>query len=79
MSIKLLKFYLTHWQRGASFYLLFMIIFFKVAILKIMYNMASLNINMNFKTCRQDDPLFSLTLTSILLGAHNNEKHFIIK
>ena len=71
MSIK--QFHLTQWQRGASFYLLYMIILFKfeVAILKIICNMASSNINLTLK----DDPPFSLTLTSILLSTHN-EKQF---
>ena len=50
----------------------------KVAILKIVYNMASSNINLILKvTGSMNLTSFSLTLTSILLGAHNNEKQFI--
>ena len=32
---------------------------------------------LNFKSYRQDDPPFSLTLTSILLGTYNNKKQLI--
>ena len=50
-GVQLNKFYLTQWQRGASFYLLYMIILFKfkVALLKIMYIIASSNISLTLK------------------------------
>ena len=75
----LYKFYLTQWQRGSLFYfLMYMIIMFKfkVAILKMMHNIASSNINFIFNFLKLT---FSLTLTSgILLGTHNNGKRFIL-
>ena len=45
------KFYLTQWQRGTLFFLLYMPILFKfeVAILKTMYNMTSSNDNLTLK------------------------------
>ena len=50
---------------------------FEVAILKIIKNMVSSKHKLNFKSYRQEDPPFSLKLTYILLGTHNNEKQFI--
>ena len=59
-TAQLNKFYLTQWQRGTSLYLLFMSILrkFKVAILKIRYNVASSSINLTLKiNSRMNFPL----------------------
>ena len=50
-TVQLNKFYLKQWQPGVSFYLLYIIILFKfeVAILQIMSNMASSNINLTLR------------------------------
>ena len=53
------------------FYMLILLIF-KVAILKIIYNMASTNINLTLKVTG------SLTLTSTLLLTYNNEKRIYL-
>ena len=64
------------WQRGSSCFLLYMIILFKfeVAILKIIYNMASSNNNLTLKVIGRMILPLALAFTSILLGTHIRKK-----